>query len=299
MRIKKNYLTLLAITLAVIILCFMLPSALFQFYDTEWTEKRVEKSANVSGLNIDSMSLSEKIQLIYNLDTIEAALNGETDTSLEVAVLSRGYKLTKEEAWSNIITEFMKLADGLETLMPEFYKYIASIQDYNDAMKYTDSDAILPILVTDQKGNSTILWVMAFQMDSYFAAEQPSDGYPMPFAQLYYDESSGYLLGMEIYDLDMSQLEDFELNILQDANEETTELPLEQRIAGCFLKRYANYVGWDNSRNQMDWSYMDYYASLEISNGNEALDLKCYVFIEDCIDAEDHFMLNIKLNRES
>ena len=41
MRIKKNYLTLLAITLAVIILCFMLPSALFQFYDTEWTEKRV------------------------------------------------------------------------------------------------------------------------------------------------------------------------------------------------------------------------------------------------------------------
>ena len=79
------------------------------------------------------MSLSEKIQLIYNLDTIEAALNGETDTSLEVAVLSRGYKLTKEEAWSNIITEFMKLADGLETLMPEFYKYIASIQDYNDA----------------------------------------------------------------------------------------------------------------------------------------------------------------------
>ena len=116
------------------------------------------------------MSLSEKIQLIYNLDTIEAALNGETDTSLEVAVLSRGYKLTKEEAWSNIITEFMKLADGLETLMPEFYKYIASIQDYNDAMKYTDSDAILPILVTDQNGNSTILWVMAFQMDSYFAA---------------------------------------------------------------------------------------------------------------------------------
>ena len=63
----------------------------------------------------------------------------------------------------------MKLADGLETLMPEFYKYIASIQDYNDAMKYTDSDAILPILVTDQNGNSTILWVMAFQMDSYFA----------------------------------------------------------------------------------------------------------------------------------
>ena len=279
MRIKKNYLTLLAITLAVIILCFMLPSALFQFYDTEWTEKRVEKSANVSGLNIDSMSLSEKIQLIYNLDTIEAALN--------------------EEAWSNIITEFMKLADGLETLMPEFYKYIASIQDYNDAMKYTDSDAILPILVTDQNGNSTILWVMTFQMDSYFAAEQPSDSYPMPFAQLYYDESSGYLLGMEIYDLDMSQLEDFELNILQDTNEETTELPLEQRIAGYFLKRYANYVGWDNSRNQMDWSYMDYYASLEISNGNEALDLKCYVFIEDCIDAEDHLMLNIKLNRES
>ena len=232
MRIKKNYLTLLAITLAVIILCFMLPSALFQFYDTEWTEKRVEKSANVSGLNIDSMSLSEKIQLIYNLDTIETALNGETDTSLEAAVLSRGYKLTKEEAWSNIITEFMKLADGLETLMPEFYKYIASIQDYNDAMKYTDSDAILPILVTDQNGNSTILWAMNFQMDSYFAVEQPSDGYPMPFAQLYYDESSGYLLGMEIYDLDMSQLEDFELNILQDANEETTELPLEQRIAG-------------------------------------------------------------------
>lgn len=110
-------------------------------------------------------------------------------------------------------------------------------------MKYTDSDAILPILVTDQNGNSTILWVMAFQMDSYFAAEQPSDSYPMPFAQFYYDESSGYLLGMEIYDLDMSQLEDFELNILQDANEETTELPLEQRIAGYFLKRYANYVG--------------------------------------------------------
>ena len=43
MRIKKNYLTLLAITLAVIILCFMLPSALFQFYDTEWTEKRVRE----------------------------------------------------------------------------------------------------------------------------------------------------------------------------------------------------------------------------------------------------------------
>lgn len=42
MRIKKNYLTLLAITLAVIIFMFMLPSALFQFYDTEWTEKRVE-----------------------------------------------------------------------------------------------------------------------------------------------------------------------------------------------------------------------------------------------------------------
>ena len=102
----------------------------------------------------------------------------------------RGYKLTKEEAWSNIITEFMKLADGLETLMPEFYKYIASIQDYNDAMKYTDSDAILPILVTDQNGNSTILWAMNFQMDSYFTVEQPSDGYPMPFARLLYDESS-------------------------------------------------------------------------------------------------------------
>ena len=114
MRIKKNYLTLLAITLAVIILCFMLPSALFQFYDTEWTEKRVEKSANVSGLNIDSMSLNEKIQLIYSLDAIESALNGETGTSLEAAVLSRGYKLTKEEAWSNIITEVMKLAEALQ-----------------------------------------------------------------------------------------------------------------------------------------------------------------------------------------
>ena len=58
MRIKRNYLTLLAITLAVIILCFMLPSALFQFYDTEWTEKRVEKSANVSGLKVKKSSSS-------------------------------------------------------------------------------------------------------------------------------------------------------------------------------------------------------------------------------------------------
>ena len=298
MRIKKNYLTLLAVTIAVIILCFMLPSALFQFYDNEWTEKRVEKSANDSGLNIDSMSLNEKIRLIYSLDTVETALNGEEDTSLEAAVLSRGYKLTKEEAWSNIITEFMKLADGLETLMPEFYKYTASIQNYNDAMKYTDSDAILPILITDQTGNSTILWVMNFQMDSDFAGEQPYGDYPMPFVQLYYDESSGYLLGMEIYDLDISQLEDFELNILQDTNKKTEELPIEQRTAEYFLKRYVEYIGWDNQNDQMNWSYKDYCASLEISNGNELLDLKCYVTIEDCIDAENHFMMNIKLNRE-
>lgn len=50
MRLKKKYLLLPVVTLAVILLCFLLPSILFQIYDQEWTGKRVEKSANASGL---------------------------------------------------------------------------------------------------------------------------------------------------------------------------------------------------------------------------------------------------------
>lgn len=323
MRLKKNYLTLLVITIAVIILCFMLPSALFKLYDNEWTERRVEKSANTSGLNIDSMSLNEKLQLIYSLDAIENALSGDTGTSMEAAILSRGYKLTKEEAWSNIMAEVMKLGDGLETLMPEFYKYMASIQNYSDAMKYTDSDAIQPILVTDEKGNSTILWIMNFQMDSDFAAEQENSSYIPPFAQIYYDESSGYILGMELYNLDADLLDDFEPYILQDMDEETAvytdmsnaemsdaevdiavndespEVTVEQGIARYFLKRYAEYVGWWSKDNQMTWSYAEADAHLEISNGNEYLDLICDVYYEENVVEENgNSPLTIKLNRE-
>ena len=112
MRLKKKYLLLLVVTLAVILLCFLLPSIFFQIYDQEWTGKRVEKSANASGLSIDSMPFSEKITMIQDLDQIESALNEES-ADLDVAILSRGYKLTKEEALNNIITEFMKLADDL------------------------------------------------------------------------------------------------------------------------------------------------------------------------------------------
>ena len=42
MRLKKKYLLLPVVTLAVILLCFLLPSILFQIYDQEWTGKRVE-----------------------------------------------------------------------------------------------------------------------------------------------------------------------------------------------------------------------------------------------------------------
>lgn len=254
MRLKKKYLLLPVVTLAVILLCFLLPSIFFQIYDQEWTGKRVEKSANASGLSIDSMPFSEKITMIQDLDQIESALNGES-ADLDAAILSRGYKLTKEEAWNNIIAEFMKLADDLESIMPEFYKYIASIQDYNDALTYFDSNSIRSVLVTDQNGNSTIIWVISFQMDDSFLTNTQSESYDSaytscPYVELYYDESSGYLLGAEVYNLDIGDITS--MRTIADAEWRAewrdAEFPysgvitFENYIDCYFLKRYAEYA---------------------------------------------------------
>lgn len=300
MKLKKKYLLLPVITIAVILLCFLLPSIFFQIYDQEWTGKRVEKSANASGLSIDSMPFSEKISMIQDLDQIESALNGE-NADLDAAILSRGYKLTKEEAWNNIITEFMKLADDLESIMPELYKYIASLQDYNDAITYFDLNSIKAVLVTDQEGNSTIIWTIGFQMDSDFLNNTQSEAYASayispPYVELYYDESSGYLLGAEIYNLDIGDISN--LSDIVDAAWNDTEYPdiSEATImnhAGCyFMKRYAEYVGWPANNKSSEWyPTSDTAASMRTTKDNDTLNLTCSVYLDM------YRFLNIKLNR--
>lgn len=301
MRLKMKYLLLPVLTLAVILLCFLLPSIFFQIYDQEWTGKRVEKSANASGLSIDSMPFSEKITMIQDLDQIESALNGES-ADLDAAILSRGYKLTKEEAWNNIIAEFMKLADDLESIMPEFYKYIASIQDYNDALTYFDSNSIRSVLVTDQNGNSTIIWVISFQMDDSFLTNTQSESYDSaytscPYVELYYDESSGYLLGAEVYNLDIGDITS--MVTIADA-EWDAEFPysgvitFENYIDCYFLKRYAEYAGWPSGKKSTEWyPTSDAMMAMQTTKDNDTLRLTCSVYLD-----MEHF-LNIKLNREN
>lgn len=306
MRLKKKYLLLPVVTLAVILLCFLLPSIFFQIYDQEWTGKRVEKSANASGLSIDSMPFSEKITMIQDLDQIESALNGES-ADLDAAILSRGYKLTKEEAWNNIIAEFMKLADDLESIMPEFYKYIASIQDYNDALTYFDSNSIRSVLVTDQNGNSTIIWVISFQMDDSFLTNTQSESYDSaytscPYVELYYDESSGYLLGAEVYNLDIGDITS--MRTIADAEWRAewrdAEFPysgvitFENYIDCYFLKRYAEYAGWPSGKKSTEWyPTSDAMMAMQTTKDNDTLRLTCSVYLD-----MEHF-LNIKLNREN
>ena len=302
MRLKMKYLLLPVVTLAVILLCFLLPSIFFQIYDQEWTGKRVEKSANASGLSIDSMPFSEKITMIQDLDHIESALNEES-ADLDAAILSRGYKLTKEEAWNNIIIEFMKLADDLESIMPEFYKYIASIQDYNDALTYFDSNSILSVLVTDQNGNSTIIWVISFQMDDSFLTNTQSESYDSaytscPYVELYYDESSGYLLGAEVYNLDIGDITS--MVTIADAEWRDAEFPysgeitFENYIDCYFLKRYAEYAGWPSGKKSTEWyPTSDAMMAMQTTKDNDTLRLTCSVYLD-----MEHF-LNIKLNREN
>lgn len=306
MRLKMKYLLLPVLTLAVILLCFLLPSIFFQIYDQEWTGKRVEKSANASGLSIDSMPFSEKITMIQDLDQIESALNGES-ADLDAAILSRGYKLTKEEAWNNIIAEFMKLADDLESIMPEFYKYIASIQDYNDALTYFDSNSIRSVLVTDQNGNSTIIWVISFQMDDSFLTNTQSESYDSaytscPYVELYYDESSGYLLGTEVYNLDIGDTTS--MRTIADAEWAAewrdAEFPysgvltFENYIDCYFLKRYAEYAGWPSGKKSTEWyPTSDAMMAMQTTKDNDTLRLTCSVYLD-----MEHF-LNIKLNREN
>ena len=304
MRLKKKYLLLPVVTLAVILLCFLLPSIFFQIYDQEWTGKRVEKSANASGLSIDSMPFSEKITMIQDLDQIESALNGES-ADLDAAILSRGYKLTKEEAWNNIIAEFMKLADDLESIMPEFYKYIASIQDYNDALTYFDSNSIRSVLVTDQNGNSTIIWVISFQMDDSFLTNTQSESYDSaytscPYVELYYDESSGYLLGAEVYNLDIGDITS--MMTIADAEWQwrdaefpySGEITFENYIDCYFLKRYAEYAGWPSGKKSTEWyPTSDAMMAMQTTKDNDTLRLTCSVYLD-----MEHF-LNIKLNREN
>lgn len=306
MRLKMKYLLLPVLTLAVILLCFLIPSIFFQIYDQEWTGKRVEKSANASGLSIDSMPFSEKITMIQDLDQIESALNGES-ADLDAAILSRGYKLTKEEAWNNIIAEFMKLADDLESIMPEFYKYIASIQDYNDALTYFDSNSIRSVLVTDQNGNSTIIWVISFQMDDSFLTNTQSESYDSaytscPYVELYYDESSGYLLGTEVYNLDIGDTTS--MRTIADAEWAAewrdAEFPysgvltFENYIDCYFLKRYAEYAGWPSGKKSTEWyPTSDAMMAMQTTKDNDTLRLTCSVYLD-----MEHF-LNIKLNREN
>lgn len=302
MRLKMKYLLLPVVTLAVILLCFLLPSIFFQIYDQEWTGKRVEKSANASGLSIDSMPFSEKITMIQDLDQIESALNEES-ADLDAAILSRGYKLTKEEAWNNIIAEFMKLADDLELIMPEFYKYIASIQDYNDALTYFDSNSIRSVLVTDQNGNSTIIWVISFQMDDSFLTNTQSESYDSaytscPYVELYYDESSGYLLGAEVYNLDIGDITS--MVTIADAEWRDAEFPysgvitFENYIDCYFLKRYAEYAGWPSGKKSTEWyPTSDAMMAMQTTKDNDTLRLTCSVYLD-----MEHF-LNIKLNREN
>lgn len=306
MRLKMKYLLLPVLTLAVILLCFLLPSIFFQIYDQEWTGKRVEKSANASGLSIDSMPFSEKITMIQDLDQIVSALNGES-ADLDAAILSRGYKLTKEEAWNNIIAEFMKLADDLESIMPEFYKYIASIQDYNDALTYFDSNSIRSVLVTDQNGNSTIIWVISFQMDDSFLTNTQSESYDSaytscPYVELYYDESSGYLLGTEVYNLDIGDTTS--MRTIADAEWAAewrdAEFPysgvltFENYIDCYFLKRYAEYAGWPSGKKSTEWyPTSDAMMAMQTTKDNDTLRLTCSVYLD-----MEHF-LNIKLNREN
>ena len=307
MRLKKKYLLLPVVTLAVILLCFLLPSLFFQIYDQEWTGKRVEKSANASGLSIDSMPFSEKITMIQDLDQIESALNEES-AGLDAAILSRGYKLTKEEAWNNIIAEFMKLADDLESIMPEFYKYISFLQDYNDAITYfAEPGSIKAVLVTDQEGNSTIIWTIGFQMSYDFLNNIQAEAYASayispPYVELYYDESSGYLLGAEIYNLDIGDITS--MRTIADAEWRAewrdAEFPysgvitFENYIDCYFLKRYAEYAGWPSGKKSTEWyPTSDAMMAMQTTKDNDTLRLTCSVYLD-----MEHF-LNIKLNREN
>lgn len=305
MRLKKKYLLLPVVTLAVILLCFLLPSIFFQIYDQEWTGKRVEKSANASGLSIDSMPFSEKITMIQDLDQIESALNEES-ANLDAAILSRGYKLTKEEAWNNIIAEFMKLADDLESIMPEFYKYISFLQDYNDAITYfAEPGSIKAVLVTDQEGNSTIIWTICFQMSYDFLNNIQAEAYAsayisLPYVELYYDESSGYLLGAEIYNLDIGDITS--MVTIADAEWQwrdaefpySGEITFENYIDCYFLKRYAEYAGWPSGKKSTEWyPTSDAMMAMQTTKDNDTLRLTCSVYLD-----MEHF-LNIKLNREN
>ena len=196
----------------------------------------------------------------------------------------------------------MKLADDLESIMPEFYKYIASLQDYNDAITYfVEPDSIKAVLVTDQEGNSTIIWGVGFQMGNDFLNNIQAEAYASayispPYVELYYDESSGYLLGAEIYNLDIGDIAN--LYDITDAAWSDTEYPdigevTIENLAGCyFLKRYAEYVGWPAKNKSAEWyPTSDTATSMRITKDTDTLNLTCSVYLD-----MDRF-LNVKLNR--
>ena len=114
--------------------------------------------------------------------------------------------------------------------------------------------------------------------------------------ELYYDESSGYLLGAEIYNLDIGDIAN--LYDITDAAWSDTEYPdigevTIENLAGCyFLKRYAEYVGWPVKNKSAEWyPTSDTATSMRITKDTDTLNLTCSVYLD-----MDRF-LNVKLNR--
>ena len=116
--------------------------------------------------------------------------------------------------------------------------------------------------------------------------------------ELYYDESSGYLLGAEIYNLDIGDITS--MVTIADAEWRDAEFPysgvitFENYIDCYFLKRYAEYAGWPSGKKSTEWyPTSDAMMAMQTTKDNDTLRLTCSVYLD-----MEHF-LNIKLNREN
>ena len=118
--------------------------------------------------------------------------------------------------------------------------------------------------------------------------------------ELYYDESSGYLLGAEIYNLDIGDITS--MVTIADAEWQwrdaefpySGEITFENYIDCYFLKRYAEYAGWPSGKKSTEWyPTSDAMMAMQTTKDNDTLRLTCSVYLD-----MEHF-LNIKLNREN
>lgn len=147
-------------------LCLVLPSAVFHVFDTQVTEKRVEMVRNEEALNINNMSLAEKLTMFRDLE------------EQNVVEIQSGYQRTEKEAIDTAVTELALLFDPLNMI----------IDDYDSVLAYSCGQSQPMMIMDSHTGNTNIIWVLQFAVKTILDTE--SDIY------MVLDDASGKILGL-------------------------------------------------------------------------------------------------------